>query len=173
MISLVLGGARSGKSRFAEKLADNWLNANPEGKRFYIATAQIFDDEMKNRIKLHQEQREKDWHTVEAPFNPSVFLEQYSHPNAIILLDCITLWLSNLLLRGDDVEGAVEEFINTLMDNQAKLIFVSNEVGLGIVPDNKLGRHFRDIQGLTNQKLAATADEVYFIAAGLPLKMKG
>ena len=164
-VTLVLGGARSGKSRFAESLAGN--------KKYYVATAQAFDDEMKLRIAAHQKQRGTGWITHEAPFDLVAKLRDIDELENFILVDCLTLWLSNLLLAEADCAEMVFELIEHLKNAQANIVIVSNEVGLGIVPDNKLGRAFRDIQGIANQGVAAVADDVMFIAAGLPLVLKG
>ena len=164
-VTLVLGGARSGKSRFAESLSS--------GKKYYIATAQAFDDEMKLRIAAHQKQRGHGWITHEAPLDLVTKLAEIDDAQNFILLDCLTLWLSNLLLAEADCSEMVFDLIEHLKSAKANIVIVSNEVGLGIVPDNKLGRAFRDIQGIANQSVAAVADHVVFIAAGLPLVLKG
>jgi adenosylcobinamide kinase / adenosylcobinamide-phosphate guanylyltransferase len=164
-VTLILGGARSGKSRFAESLA--------AGTRHYIATAQAFDDEMRNRIATHQLQRGTGWITHEVVHDLPQKLEQLNVHNHFVLVDCLTLWLSNLMLAEQDVNAAVLQLISVLQRMQAKTVLVSNEVGLGIVPDTVLGRAFRDEQGRLNQQVAAMADDVVFIAAGLPLVLKG
>ena len=164
-VTLVLGGARSGKSRFAESLASD--------KKYYVATAQAFDDEMKLRIAAHQKQRGLGWITHEAPFDLVTKLREIDDAENFILLDCLTLWLSNLLLAEADCAEMVFELIEHLKHAQANIVIVSNEVGLSIVPDNKLGRAFRDIQGIANQGVASVADHVVFIVAGLPLVLKG
>ena len=164
-VTLILGGARSGKSRFAESLAGT--------KKFYVATAQALDDEMKLRIAAHQKQRGTGWVTHEAPFDLVTKLAAIDDAENFILLDCLTLWLSNLLLAEADCAEMVFELIEHLKSAKANIVIVSNEVGLGIVPDNKLGRAFRDIQGIANQGVAAVAEHVVFIAAGLPMVLKG
>jgi len=161
-VTLILGGARSGKSRLAESLC--------QAPRTYIATAQAFDDEMRERISLHQRQRGAGWDTVEAPMNLVAALESSS---GTVLVDCVTLWLSNLLLADADCLDAVDQLVAKLKTAKGNIVLVSNEVGLGIVPDNKLARAFRDIQGLANQRIAAVAETVVFVAAGLPLVLKG
>jgi adenosylcobinamide kinase / adenosylcobinamide-phosphate guanylyltransferase len=161
-VTLVLGGARSGKSRFAESLCI--------APRTYVATAQAFDHEMRERIAQHQIQRGAGWVTVEAPVDLVTVLEKAS---GIVLVDCITLWLSNLLLANSDCVAAVDQLVIVLKNLKSDVVLVSNEVGLSIVPENKLARQFRDIQGITNQKIAAIADTVVFVAAGLPLVLKG
>ena len=164
-VSLILGGARSGKSRMAESLAF--------GKKYYIATAQAFDDEMRSRIAAHKRQRGVGWITHEVPFDLVNILKDLDADNHFILVDCLTLWLSNLLLAEADCAEMVGELIDHLKTAKATVVIVSNEVGLGVVPDNKLGRAFRDIQGIANQGIAAIANQVVFMAAGLPLVLKG
>jgi adenosylcobinamide kinase/adenosylcobinamide-phosphate guanylyltransferase len=164
-LTLVLGGARSGKSRFAEGLA-----RQHGGPRTYIATAEAFDDEMRQRIAKHREQRAGDgWVTIEATLDPASVLPR----DGLVLLDCVTVWLGNLMHHGRDLRAEVAKLCAALESCPAEVILVSNEVGLSIVPENAMARRFRDEQGLANQALAAIADNVYFIAAGLPLKLKG
>lgn len=164
-LTLVLGGARSGKSRFAEGLA-----RQHGGPRTYIATAEAFDDEMRQRIAKHREQRAGDgWVTIEATLDPASVLPR----DGLVLLDCVTVWLGNLMHHGRDLRAEVAKLCAALEACPAEVILVSNEVGLSIVPENAMARRFRDEQGLANQALAAIADNVYFIAAGLPLKLKG
>ena len=165
---LVLGGARSGKSRFAE----TWAEA--QGGRFvYIATARAEDAEMAARIAEHQARRGKTWRTVEAPLDLAAALAQECRPGQTVLVDCLTLWLSNLMAADVDVDQAVQGLLDVLPPLQAPVVIVSNEVGLGIVPMNDLARVFRDHQGRLNQRVAAAADSVVFMAAGLPLYLKG
>ena len=167
---LVLGGARSGKSRFAERLArDTGLD------RFYLATGRAWDDEMRARIETHKADRAYDgWTTREEPIDLVGALKTLDKPDRIILVDCLTLWVTNLMMEeGRDVDSEGAALAAALNDLQATVIFVSNEVGLGIVPENKMARAFRDHTGRLHQSIAAEAAEVYFIAAGLPLKMKG
>ena len=164
-LTLVLGGARSGKSRFAENLA-----RQHGGPRSYIATAEAFDDEMRHRIAKHREQRAGDgWVTIESTLDPASVLPR----DGLVLLDCVTVWLGNLMHHGRDLRAEVAKLCAALEACPAEVILVSNEVGLSIVPENAMARRFRDEQGLANQALAAIADNVYFIAAGLPLKLKG
>ena len=165
-VSLVLGGARSGKSRFAEGLAKGF-----EGPRTYVATAEPFDAEMRQRIATHKEQRSGDgWATVEAPLDPAAAIRA---ARGLVLLDCVTVWLGNLMHHERDIRSAVSDLSHALRESPARIVMVSNEVGLSIVPENAMARRFRDEQGFANQRLAEVADEVYFIAAGLPLKLKG
>jgi adenosylcobinamide kinase/adenosylcobinamide-phosphate guanylyltransferase len=164
--TLVLGGARSGKSRFAEGLARDF-----EGPRTYIATAEPFDDEMRQRIARHREQRAADgWTTLEAPLDPAAAIRG---AEGLVLLDCVTVWLGNLMHHGRDIAPAVDGLLAALMEAQSRVVLVSNEVGLSIVPENAMARRFRDEQGIANQKLAGAVDEVFFVAAGLPLRLKG
>jgi adenosylcobinamide kinase / adenosylcobinamide-phosphate guanylyltransferase len=164
-VTLVLGGARSGKSRLAESLA--------HGERHYVATAQAFDEEMKDRIAQHKQQRGGMWTTHEEQFELSRTLEKLDQKGRFILVDCLTLWLSNLMLDDRDWQGPTTALCSKLQHMSADVVLVSNEVGLSIVPDNKLGRHFRDAQGLVNQRVAEVSDSVVFVAAGLPLVLKG
>lgn len=166
---LVLGGARSGKSAFAEKLV---LEAN--GVPHYIATGRAWDDEMKARIAQHRIQRGVRWTTHEEPLELVETLGRIDTASNTILVDCLTLWVTNLMMdEGRDVEAAFEPLIQHAATAKARIVFVSNEVGLGIVPENRMAREFRDHAGRLHQKIAAVTSEVYFIAAGLPLKMKG
>jgi len=164
----ILGGARSGKSRFAEELA-----RQSGGRLHYLATGRAWDDEMRDRITRHQEQRGAEWTTHEAPVDIVGVLQKLDDPENVILIDCLTLWLTNLMMEQADIEMAFAHLEAALAAAQAKLILVSNEVGLGIVPENRMAREFRDHAGRLHQRVAAVAGEVYFVAAGLPLKMKG
>ena len=163
-LTLVLGGARSGKSRFAERLAEG------ASSRTYIATAEAFDDEMRARIGKHREQRGGGWTTVEAPLDLAGALR--SCTSDIVLVDCVTVWLGNLMHHERSLHDEVAALCECLKSHPAHVVLVSNEVGLSIVPENAMARRFRDEQGLANQRLAEVADEVYFIAAGLPLSLK-
>jgi adenosyl cobinamide kinase/adenosyl cobinamide phosphate guanylyltransferase len=164
--ALVLGGARSGKSRFAESL----ITATPAPWN-YIATGQAVDDEMRARIQEHQNRRAEGWRTVEAPLAlAGALADSGERP---VLIDCLTLWLTNLLLGDHDIPRAIAALETACRQRRALTVLVANEVGLGIVPDNVLARRFRDEAGLLNQKIAALADQVWFVAAGLPLKLKG
>lgn len=166
MKTLVLGGARSGKSRHAEQLVMKY-----PAPWVYLATAQVFDDEMRGRIETHRQRRDVHWQTVDAPLDLPEKLAQ--HPDTPVLIDCLTLWLTNLMLGGHDIPGAAQRLIQTLCQRISPAIIVSNEVGLGIVPDNALARRFRDAAGTLNQDIAAMCDDVWLVAAGLPLKLKG
>jgi adenosylcobinamide kinase/adenosylcobinamide-phosphate guanylyltransferase len=166
---LVLGGARSGKTGFAERLA---MRA---GERpLYLATAEALDAEMRERVKMHQQQRQKRFATLEEPLALPTALKAAAKTHDVILVDCLTLWITNLLGGNRDVAAAVDELIATLPAiDAARVILVSNEVGLGIVPDNALARLFRDLAGAAHQRLAEICTEVHFVIAGLPMTLKG
>ena len=165
---LVLGGARSGKSRHAEKLA-----LAHEGPRVYVATATPDDAEMRARIEERRRRREgQRWRVVEEPVSLARALAENAAPDAFVLVDCLTLWLSNLMLREMNVGAAVAELAELLPALPGTVCMVSNEVGLGIVPEHPLGRLFRDEAGWAHQMLAEVADEVRFMIAGLPLMLK-
>lgn len=168
-IYFITGGARSGKSAFAEKIAGSL-----GGKRAYIATAQAFDPEMAARIAKHQRSRGDGWDTFEEPLAVDELLQKLSGRYPVALLDCLTLWLSNVMERADDAEIArrCDRLVASAGKFAGTCIIVSNEVGLGIVPDNPLARKFRDLAGTLNQKMAQAADEVFFTASGIPLKIK-
>jgi adenosylcobinamide kinase/adenosylcobinamide-phosphate guanylyltransferase len=167
----ISGGARSGKSGYAQRLAE----ACP-GPLLYVATAGVFDGEMSERVARHQRQRGDRWSTLEEPLDLSGRLPGAQAGQAAILLDCVTLWITNLLFHhGEEIApvfAAVEEFIRILPSLEAPLFLVSNELGQGIVPENHLARLFRDLAGEVNQRLAATADEAYLVVSGLPLRLK-
>ncbi|MDX5349446.1 MAG: bifunctional adenosylcobinamide kinase/adenosylcobinamide-phosphate guanylyltransferase [Paracoccaceae bacterium] len=166
-LSLVVGGARSGKSAFAEGL----LTGSGRPRR-YIATAQAWDDEMRDRIARHQADRGAHWTTVEAPLDLSTALAS-ARPDEAVLLDCATLWLTNHLLAEHDLAAETARLLAALAACPAPVVVVSNETGWGIVPDNALARRFRDEQGRLNQRLAAEAALVVTVIAGLPLALKG
>ena len=166
---LVLGGARSGKSSFAEKLAE--ASGLP---MHYVATGRAWDDEMRDRIRHHQEMRRgKGWTTHEEPLDLVGLLRRIDDPQRAILVDCLTLWVTNLMMEERDMASEFATLVEFLPQARARLVFVSNEVGLGIVPENRMAREFRDHAGRLHQMVAAAVAEVYFVAAGLPLKMKG
>ncbi|MEH6758428.1 MAG: bifunctional adenosylcobinamide kinase/adenosylcobinamide-phosphate guanylyltransferase [Parasphingorhabdus sp.] len=164
---LVLGGARSGKSRYAQSHVEAMGS-----KLAYIATAQALDSEMAGRILRHQSDRDGRWHTIEAPFALPEAITEASHKADAILVDCLTLWLSNLMLDDRDVESAGDALCKVVQKTSCPVALVANEVGLGIVPDNALSRQFRDSAGWLNQKLAKVVEEVIFVAAGLPMRLK-
>lgn len=163
---LILGGARSGKTRRALQLAER------QPRRVYLATAEARDDEMRERIARHQAERGTGWSTVEAPLDIAAAITAETTPATAIVVDCLTLWLSNLLAADRNVDAAGSALIAALAATPADVILVSNEVGLGIVPANALARSFRDAQGHLNQRIAATVDHVDFVAAGLALNLK-
>jgi adenosylcobinamide kinase / adenosylcobinamide-phosphate guanylyltransferase len=162
---LVLGGARSGKSRYGENLL-------AEREAVYIATAQAFDDEMAARIRHHRDRRGPGWTTVEEPLDLPGALALHMRAGRPVLVDCLTLWLSNLMLAERDIDRETDRLLPLLAAPPAPVVLVSNEVGLGLVPDTPLGRTFRDRQGRLNQAVAALCRRVVFIAAGLPLILK-
>ena len=167
-VTLVLGGARSGKSRHAEALCEA---AAASGT--YCATATAGDAEMAARIAAHRARRGPFWRTIEAPLDLAGAIRDASAPHAPLLVDCLTLWLSNLMLAGRDPEAEAAALEAACAGLAGPVVLVANEVGLGIVPDNALARAFRDAAGRLNQRMAARADRVVFVAAGLPLVLKG
>jgi adenosylcobinamide kinase / adenosylcobinamide-phosphate guanylyltransferase len=164
---LVLGGARSGKSRYAQDVAER------AGKRLiYIATAAAGDAEMAARIAAHKSARGPLWQTIEAPLDLADTLRDVAAPDAVVLVDCLTLWLSNLIFAERDVTVERERLAALIGELEGSVVFVSNEVGGGIVPDNALARQFRDAQGWLNQSVAAAVDAVVLVVAGQPLTLK-
>ncbi|MEM8787269.1 MAG: bifunctional adenosylcobinamide kinase/adenosylcobinamide-phosphate guanylyltransferase [Pseudomonadota bacterium] len=164
-LTLVLGGARSGKSGHAQALAEA---AAPE--RLYIATAEPGDAEMAARIAAHRAERGPGWRTAEAPLDVTAALATAA--DAAVLVDCLTLWLSNLMAAEQDAPAQTETLLQAVADAAVPVVMVSNEIGLGLVPDTRLGRRFRDAQGRLNQRVAQAAGRVVFVAAGLPLTLK-
>jgi len=171
-ITLVLGGARSGKSRHAEQMIESALGSEGYDGATYLATAQALDDEMKARIAEHRDRRGPIWHTVEEPLDLVDALTDNADLARPILVDCLTLWLGNLTGAGRDIDVETAALATRLQDIAAPVVLVSNEVGLGIVPDNAVARVFRDQAGRLNQTVANVADRVLFVAAGLPLILK-
>jgi len=166
-VTLVLGGARSGKSAHAERLVED------AGGGTYLATAEARDDEMMERIRLHRERRGGLWQSVEEPLDLVGALRSCDgEGHAAVLVDCLTIWLSNLIMAGRDAEAGIAALVDALPGLRVPVVFVSNELGLGIVPENALAREFRDMHGLMNQVVAAAASRVVFVAAGLPLTLK-
>lgn len=178
-IILITGGARSGKSSFAEEYVTKW------GKNIaYIATSQIYDDEMAYRVKLHKQRRPSSWQTFEAPFNAHKAIREAFLNHDTILFDCITLYLSNYICAKETENFSLDklsagahkiiaDLIQAVKNSVDKTcVFVTNEVGSGIVPENKLARNYRDLAGFCNQQLAKSADEVYFVVSGIPLQIK-
>ncbi|ACJ27801.1 Cobalbumin biosynthesis enzyme [Shewanella piezotolerans WP3] len=176
MIHLVLGGARSGKSRFAEQLVANWQLNTPKAEYIYVATAQALDKEMQARIAHHKAQRQSaalGWQTIESPLHLSATLNKYANVNSVILVDCLTLWLTNHLLdEASDWRTVKADLLTSLESFPGQLILVSNEVGNGIVPMGELSRRFVDEAGWLHQDIAALADNVTLVTAGLPLSLK-
>jgi adenosylcobinamide kinase / adenosylcobinamide-phosphate guanylyltransferase len=166
-VMLVLGGARSGKSRYGERLVEA---AAPAGT--YCATAEAGDAEMAARIAAHRARRGAFWQTVEAPLAIASVIASESKRERPLLVDCLTLWLSNLLLAGRQVEEETAALCGTLQMAGGPVVLVANEVGMGLVPETPLGRRFRDAAGRLNQEVAAVADRVVFVAAGVPLVLK-
>ena len=165
---LVLGGARSGKSAFAERLA-----ADTGLSRHYVATGRAWDEEMRERIARHRTDRGEGWQTHEEPVDLVGRLEALDDATSVILVDCLTLWVTNLMMEELDMAQEFARLAAFVPRVRAKLVLVSNEVGLGIVPENRIAREFRDHAGRLHQAIAQSAGQVYFVAAGLPLKMKG
>ena len=167
-IILILGGARSGKSAFAERLIDETGLT-----KAYLATGQIFDDEMKRRVGTHQSRRGPEWKLIEEPIDIAAVLAKICDSKTAVLLDCLTLWVTNLMMAEKNVLSECDMLTKALRSLAGTIVLVSNEVGQGIVPDNAMARAFRDYAGLLHQKIAGIADEVYFVTAGLPQKLKG
>ena len=165
-LTLVLGGARSGKSRFAEGL----IAAMQRPPWTYVATAEALDAEMAERIGAHRARRGPQWRTIEAPRDLAAALRGCK---TSVLVDCLTLWLSNLMLAGADIEAATAGLEDALDEVADPVVLVANEVGSGLVPEHALGRKFRDLQGVLNQRMAARADRVVLLVAGLPMILKG
>jgi adenosylcobinamide kinase/adenosylcobinamide-phosphate guanylyltransferase len=183
VIHLILGGARSGKSRFAESQVAQRLAESQHGDNgaelecLYFATAEALDSEMVERIAQHQSQRNSDtikWRTIESPLALAAALKANAQGNSIVLVDCLTLWLSNHLLQStSDWQATKAEFLQVISKHPAEIILVSNEVGCGIVPMGELSRRFVDEAGWLHQDIAAIADRVTLVTAGLPLRLKG
>lgn len=166
-LTLVLGGARSGKSRYAEAT----VMTSP-APWIYLATAEAFDDEMTARIAEHRGRRGGQWQTIEAPLDLAGAIAD-APPTTTVLVDCLTLWLSNLMFKTRDIDAETQRLEAALAARKASTVLVSNEVGSGIVPDNAEARRFRDLQGRLNQRIAARADRVVLLVAGLPMIVKG
>ena len=167
MSLLVIGGARSGKSGYAQRVAE-CSGLEP----VYVATAEALDAEMAARIRLHVAGRDARWRTVDAPLALAATLAATASPGTIVLVDCLTLWLSNLMLRGEDIATATDALAASVARLAGPAILVTNEVGAGIVPDTALGRRFRDAQGRLNQAMAAACAAVVQVTAGLPIQLK-
>ncbi len=170
-VIFITGGCRSGKSRFALDYANRFFS-----KKIYLATCEPLDEEMVNRIEDHKRMRGSEWETVEEPIQIVDKIRQYGQEAEVILLDCITLWISNLLIQWDDekkIMDEVERLLETVKRGSPSFLFVSNEVGMGIVPADPLSRRFRDLSGMANQKIAEVADKVVFMVSGIPIFLKG
>lgn len=167
-ITFILGGEKSGKSAFALKEAKRL-----KGKRAFIATAEIIDEEMEKRIERHRIEREGSFETFEEPLNLCEILEKVKKDYDVIIVDCLTLWVSNLLYYGKEVEREFERLLETLKGMDGNLFLVSNEVGLGIVPETEVGRKFRFYLGILNSEIASLAERVIFMISGIPLNIKG
>jgi len=165
--ALILGGARSGKSAYAQSLAEAH---GPE--RLYLATAAAGDEEMAARVARHQRDRRQGWTTLEEPFEVAAALVTYARADRVVVVDCLTLWLSNVMLAGGDPGAAIAALAEAVRELSGPAILVSNEVGMGIVPDHQLGREFRDWQGRANREIGAACGAVILVAAGLPLQLK-
>ncbi|WP_395328467.1 bifunctional adenosylcobinamide kinase/adenosylcobinamide-phosphate guanylyltransferase [Novosphingobium sp. BL-8H] len=165
--TFILGGARSGKSRHGQAL----IEAQP-GRLAYIATGEALDDEMEARIARHREERGPRWSTIEAPYDLVGAIARAAAEADAVLVDCLTLWLSNLMLADVPLPPQFEALCHAIADCPVPLALVANEVGLGLVPETRLGRAFRDEAGRLNQQVAAVAESVVFVAAGLPLRLK-
>ena len=165
---LILGGARSGKSRHGQALAEAI-----GGRLVYVATAQAFDAEMADRIARHRADRDDRWDTVESPIDLPATIARLDAPGTTLLVDCLTLWTSNLLLADHDIARATDRLCDAIDGATGRVILIANETGLGIVPDNALARRFRDAAGIVNQRVAQAATAVDFVLAGLPQRWKG
>ncbi|MBL6775312.1 MAG: bifunctional adenosylcobinamide kinase/adenosylcobinamide-phosphate guanylyltransferase [Candidatus Puniceispirillum sp.] len=173
-IQFVLGGARSGKSAFAEDLALASLAATPSrcARLVYIATAEAFDDEMQARIDLHKARRGPEWQLFDAPVELPEVIRANDTADSTILIDCTSIWTTNLLINELDISGYRDDLISAISAASGQIIVVASETGLGIIPDNKLSRQFRDANGLTNQAVAKIAHSVFFLVAGIAQKVK-
>lgn len=169
--TLVIGGCKSGKSRHALELAERG-----DFRKIFIATCVPFDEEMKQRVARHRQERDATWKTVDVPIELPEAIWAHDDAKTVLLVDCLTLWINNLLLASEDrqhIDENVEKLIDALYRARGRVILVANEVGAGIVPENRLARLFRDAAGLANQRIAAAADQVVFMVAGIPMTIKG
>lgn len=167
MIHFIIGGARSGKSSYAENLA-----GNSGAEVIYIATAQAYDDEMQGRIQQHKKRRPSEWLTFEEPLEISNVINNESHINTCLLIDCMTLWMSNLLCENKDISHYKQQLIDALRKVEGDIILVSNETGMGVIPMGELTRRFCDESGWLHQEIAALADQVVLMVAGIPVVIK-
>lgn len=167
-VVFVLGGARSGKSAFAEQMIiDSGLHP------VYVATAQVWDEEMRARVEDHKARRDMRWQTVEEPSDLVSVIATEAIQGRALLVDCLTLWVTNLMLAEAKMADRFASLVDALRKAEGLIVLVSNEVGQGIVPDNKMAREFRDHAGRLHQDVASVADQVHFVTAGLPMKLKG
>ena len=167
----MIGGCRSGKSTYALDQA-NLINGK---QKIFVATSVPTDSEMEKRVKKHQQERGPDWQTIEEPLNIQDIINRYSTRADVILVDCLTLWASNVLFQSEDpdrVEPAIGGLVDALKKSQCPIFLVSNEVGMGIVPENTLARQFRDLAGLVNQRIAKVSDRVVMTVAGIEVQIK-
>jgi adenosylcobinamide kinase / adenosylcobinamide-phosphate guanylyltransferase len=168
---LITGGCRSGKSHYALDYANRHFS-----RKLFLATCEVLDDEMAQRVENHRKTRGPEWETVEEPVEIVERIKQYGEKVEVILIDCVTLWLSNLLMKGEadsKVMDEVDRFVEILGQNRTSFVIVSNEVGMGIVPADPLSRRFRDLAGTANQRIVHGVDTVIFMVSGLPLFLKG
>ncbi|QYE35520.1 MULTISPECIES: bifunctional adenosylcobinamide kinase/adenosylcobinamide-phosphate guanylyltransferase [Sphingosinicellaceae] len=165
--TLFIGGARSGKSRLAQRAAES-----SGGELVFIATAQAFDDEMRDRIARHRSDRDARWRTVESPLDLPEAIVREASAGRTLLVDCLTLWASNTMLAGVDADAAGAELVAAIASSAGIIVLVTNEVGWGIVPDNALARQFRDVAGRLNQQVAAAVDDVRLVVAGIAMRLK-
>jgi adenosylcobinamide kinase/adenosylcobinamide-phosphate guanylyltransferase len=171
-ITFIIGGCRSGKSKHALQMAEKI----PGGRKIYIATCVPQDDEMKQRVAKHQKERSQIWATAEEPIHLPLAVSRISQQADVILVDCLTLWVSNLLMETNEeekLEEAIAYLIDSLQKATCPIVLVSNEIGSGIVPQNKLARQYRDIIGMANQAVAHCAHKVIWMVAGIPVSIKG
>lgn len=171
-VIIVIGGCRSGKSSFALDIAEKIS----ETGRIFLATSLILDEEVKERVRKHQEERGQDWTTIEASVQMPAAIIKYSETGRVLLVDCITMWLSNLILKEEissNIDAHIEDLNVALKKALCPVILVTNEVGTGIVPENRLAREYRDLVGSVNQELAGLADQVVTVIAGIPVWIKG
>ena len=167
LTTLVLGGINSGKSAFAEALITNQTTTP-----YYVATSVVLDKETRDKVEAHQTVRGPNWHTIEEPVDLGAALEQLPKAS-VVLVDCLTMWLNNLMYHELDVDGFTDHLLETVAQSELDITFVSNEVGLGGISENSLTRKFARFQGTLNQKIAEQSDRVAFVAAGLPMWLKG
>ncbi len=179
--TLVIGGCKSGKSSYALDLADriaagkSSVDISPPGRKIFLATSVPADPEMEERVIAHKKERGENWLTIEEPVSIAEEIIEYSTKADVILIDCLTLWISNLLYKGNDKKKIIEyvqKLVKAVDNTECSVILVSNEVGAGIVPENKIARMFRDIAGITNQEVAKAVTRVVWTIAGIPVNIK-